>query len=122
MDGRASDEMQIFCGLWLFCSAEWFVHWLRSFPLGIRLGLFPLWLRAPRFLGAACSSLCLLWQAARGGSCLGRGRSSSPQLGLLLVPSESALAQPLSSFSLVRSWCRFRFEPARLRLGSALVL
>jgi hypothetical protein len=37
------------------CSAI-LVHWQGRCTLGIRLGLFPLWLRAPKCLGATCSS------------------------------------------------------------------
>src|SRR3989338_7809917 len=83
---------------------------LRSFQLGMRHAhgvhprhpprTFPLWLLAPRCLGLAlllapphCGA------GARAPSCLGGGRNPPPSFGLLLVPSESALAQPLSSFS-----------------------
>ena len=41
-------------------------------------GLFPLWLRAPRFVCAACSSHSALLSGARGGSCLVGGRNPPP--------------------------------------------
>jgi len=102
-------------------------------PSDIRPRAFPLWLLAPRLLGAvlflafpACSRVLghrLL---------LGRGRNPLPSFGLLLavsvgicsiyrfflflesatsflMPSESALAQPLSTFSFLSLVCRFRF-------------
>src|SRR3989344_7580150 len=95
---------------------------------------FPLGLLAPRCLGAVlllasapCSAL------ARAPLHLGGERNPPPSFGLLLavvglrfrcrtdyvvrrahivrlnVPSESALAQPPSSFSIVRAWWRFRY-------------
>jgi len=49
--------------------------------LGIRLGLFPLWLRAPRCLGAP-----LLFASLKGGASVwGRKRFSPPASGLLLA-------------------------------------
>ena len=65
------------------------VHCYGRFTLGIRLGLFPLWLRAPRFVCAALSSHSALLSGARGGSCLGRGRNPLPSSGFILVPSDS---------------------------------
>jgi len=103
---------------------------------------FPLGLLAPRLLG--CPAFPRLYPRARGrrgqDSCLGRGRNPLPSVGLLLadvswsiqcfilfhyyflflppfnVPSESALAQPLSSFSnllLVVSLSLLNFRIAR---------
>jgi len=100
-------------------------HPPRAFPLGL---LAPRCLCAVLFLASApCSAL------ARAPLHLGGGRVPPPSVGLLLavvcesiqcfsvdsglrtslpslcVPSESALAQPPSSFSRVRVWCRFRY-------------
>jgi hypothetical protein len=63
-------------------------------------GLFPLWLRAPRFISAALSSHSLP-VGRELGAALVWGKESFPQLLLILVPSDSVVAQPPSSFSLV---------------------
>ena len=56
---------------------------------------FPLGLLAPRCLGfLLILALPLCGAGARAGGCLGGGRNPPPSFGLLLVPSESALAQP----------------------------
>src|SRR3989344_1680936 len=64
-------------------------------------GLFPLWLRAPRFVCAALSSQSRLLATARGGSCLGEGRNPSPSSGSSSFLRSPPFAQPPSSFSLV---------------------
>ena len=58
-------------------------------PSASASGLFPLWLRAPRFVCAALSSHSALLSGARGGSRLGRGRNPLPSSGFILVPSDS---------------------------------
>jgi len=95
---------------------------------------FPLGLLAPRCLGAVLFlALPLCGAGARAPLRLGGGRVPPPSFGLLLavvnesiqcfsvgsglrmllpslfVPSESALAQPPSTFPIVLSWCRFRY-------------
>ena len=68
-------------------------------PSASASGLFPLWLRAPRFLGAALSSHSLLRSGARGGSCLGGGRNPPPSSGSSSSLRIPPFAQPPSSFS-----------------------
>jgi len=100
-------------------------HPPRAFSLGL---LAPRCLGALLFLASApCSAL------ARAPLHLGGERNPPPSVGLLLavvsgsiqcfsvdsglrvslpssfVPSESALAQPPSTFPIVLSWCRFRY-------------
>jgi len=71
---------------------------------------FPLGLLAPRCLGfLLILALPLCGAGARAGGCLGGRRNPPPSFGLLLVPSESALAQPPFSFSFLSLWCRFRY-------------
>src|SRR3989344_9420806 len=61
---------------------------------------FPLWLLAPRCLGLALFlALPHCGAGARAPVCLGGGRNPPPSFGLILVPSDSALAQPPFSFS-----------------------
>lgn len=57
-----------------------------------------------------------LWLGRR--PCLGEGRNPSPSFDLLLVPSESGLAQPPSSFSLLCLVASFISQ--YLRLAAAL--
>ena len=66
-------------------------------PSASASGLFPLWLRAPRFVCAACSSHSCVLAGARGGSCLGEGRSPSPSSS-----SASFLQRPSSHNPLPR--------------------
>ena len=91
-------------------------------PSASASGLFPLWLRAPRFL---CAPLFLAFPpcsaGARASLLFGGGKESLPQLLLILVPSDSVVAQPPPSFSFVRQWCRFRYEIPHCRRTSALV-
>src|ERR1700693_4280971 len=70
-------------------------------PSASASGLFPLWLRAPRFVCAALSSQSRLLATARGGSCLGEGRNPSPSSGSSSFLRSPPIAQPPSSFSLV---------------------
>jgi len=122
------------CETWCLCHCCLFAfmatgchprHPPRAFPLGL---LAPRCLGAVLFLASApCSAL------ARAPLHLGGERNPPPSVGLLLavvwgsiqcfsvdsglrvslpsfyVPSESALAQPPSSFSILLSWCRFRY-------------
>src|SRR3989344_8066074 len=78
------------CGLGLF---EPFrsVHCYGRFTLGIRLGLFPLGLRTPCSLVPPYPRTPSLRVGSSGRLLFGERKESSPQLGLLLVPSESAL-------------------------------
>ena len=69
-----------------------------------RFGAFP---RTPALRGG-CS----------GASCLGGGRNPPPSFGLLLVPSESALAQPPSSSVSLRLMASFFYQ--YLRFTAAL--
>ena len=89
-------------------------HPPRAFPLGL---LAPRCLCAVLFLASApCSAL------ARAPLHLGGERNPPPSFGLLLVPSESALAQPPSSFSyrlFVVSLSLLGFCIARLRRRSS---
>src|SRR3989344_7306525 len=80
----------ILCGLGLF---EPFrrVHCYGRFTLGIRLGLFPLGLRTPCSLVPPVPRQCAVLGAGSGRLLFGGRKESFPQLGLLLVPSESAL-------------------------------
>src|SRR3989338_10386072 len=80
----------ILCGLGLF---EPFrrVHCYGRFTLGIRLGLFPLGLRTPCSLVPTVPRQCAVLGAGSGRLLFGGRKESFPQLGLLLVPSESAL-------------------------------
>jgi hypothetical protein len=61
------------------------------FTLGIRLGLFPLGLRTPCSLVPPYPRTPSLRVGSSGRLLFGERKESSPQLGLLLVPSESAL-------------------------------
>lgn len=82
----------------------------RAFPLGL---LAPRCLCAPLILASApCSAL------ARASPLFGGRKESSPQLLLILVPSDSVVAQPPSSFSLLRLVASFVSQC--LRLGAAL--
>jgi hypothetical protein len=76
----------------------------------IRPRAFPLGLLAPRCL---CSRRFLAFppigRVLGAASRLGEESYPSPSFGLILVPSDSGLAQPPSSFSFVCSLCRFRF-------------
>ena len=78
------------CGLGLF---EPFrsVHCYGRFTLGIRLGLFPLGLRTPCSFVPPVPRQCAVLGAGSGRLLFGGRKASFPQLGLLLVPSESAL-------------------------------
>ena len=78
-------------------------------PSASASGLFPLWLRAPRFVCAALSSHSRLLARARGGSCLGEGGVPSPSSGSSSFLRSPPFAQPPSSISFVSGWCRFRF-------------
>ena len=69
----------------LVATVAWEIH-----PSASASGLFPLWLRTPKFLGAACSSHSRLRAGARGASCLGGGRNpppSSSSSSFLRIPS-----------------------------------
>ena len=84
-------------------------------------GLFPLWLRAPRFVCAALSSHSAL-SGLEAALVWGKEGILSPALGSsrsLQVPQSTT---PLLVFIFVFILCRFRFYTARLRRGSALVL
>src|SRR3989344_7024759 len=89
-------------------------------PSASASGLFPLWLRAPRFVCAALSSQSRLLATARGGSCLGEGRSPSPSSGSSSFLRSPPFAQPPSSFSLV--WVLVSlpllYRPTSLRVGA----
>ncbi len=78
------------CGLGLF---EPFrsVHCYGRFTLGIRLGLFPLGLRTPCSFVPPYPRTPSLRVGSSGRLLFGGRKESFPQLGLLLVPSESAL-------------------------------
>ena len=78
------------CGLGLF---EPFrsVHCYGRFTLGIRLGLFPLGLRTPCSFVPPVPRTPSLRVGSSGRLLFGGRKASFPQLGLLLVPSESAL-------------------------------
>ena len=67
------------------------VHCYGRFTLGIRLGLFPLGLRTPCSLVPPVPRQCAVLGAGSGRLLFGGRKESFPQLGLLLVPSESAL-------------------------------
>ncbi len=86
------------------------VQRLKGGTLGIRLGLFPLGLRAPRCLGvslflanAPCEAL------ARATHSLGRGRNPLPSASSARQGSPNRRHQPLSSFSSLIEWYRFRY-------------
>ena len=91
--GNANPHRSRFC----FCPlcgrpVAWEIH-----PSASASGLFPLWLRRPRFLGRAFSSQSRLLAAARGASCLGGGRNPPPSSS-----SSSFLRIPLSHNPLPR--------------------
>ena len=67
------------------------VHCYGRFTLGIRLGLFPLGLRTPCSLVPPYPRTPSLRVGSSGRLLFGGRKASFPQLGLLLVPSESAL-------------------------------
>jgi hypothetical protein len=67
------------------------VHCYGRFTLGIRLGLFPLGLRTPCSFVPPVPRQCAVLGAGSGRLLFGGRKASFPQLGLLLVPSESAL-------------------------------
>src|SRR3989344_1760818 len=68
------------------------VHWQRqSTPSASASGLFPLGLRTPCSLVPPYPRTPSLWVGSSGRLLFGERKESSPQLGLLLVPSESAL-------------------------------
>ena len=67
------------------------VHCYGKFTLGIRLGLFPLGLRTPCSFVPPVPRQCAVLGAGSGRLLFGGRKASFPQLGLLLVPSESAL-------------------------------
>src|SRR3989344_924412 len=67
------------------------VHCYGRFTLGIRLGLFPLGLRTPCSFVPPYPRTTSLRVGSSGRLLFGERKESSPQLGLLLVPSESAL-------------------------------
>ena len=106
--GGASDLFYYIC-----------VQWLKGGTLGIRLGLFPLGLRAPKYLGvslilanAPCRDAC------SGDTQFGEGKESSPQLRApprsgrteFTVPHSPYLS-PKESGSLV---CAFGNSPRRM--------
>ena len=63
-------------------------------------GLFPLWLRRPRFLCAPRFLASIACGLSGSGVALVWGKDASfPQLGFILVPSDSTLAQPPSSIA-----------------------
>ena len=78
------------CGLGLFEPLRC-VHCYGRFTLGIRLGLFPLGLRTPCSFVPPVPRHCAVLGAGSGRLLFGGRKASFPQLGLLLVPSESAL-------------------------------
>ena len=68
-------------------------------PSASASGLFPLWLRRPRFLCAAVSLALPLASGCSGAALVWGKDASFPQLGFILVPSDSTLAQPPSSIA-----------------------
>ena len=66
---------------------------------------FPLGLLAPRCLGLALLLAIARLRAGGSGAMLFGRRNRPPGFGLLLVPSESALAQPPSTFSFLSLVC-----------------
>jgi len=89
-------------------------------PSASASGLFPLWLRAPRFISAALSSHSALLSGARGGSCLGEGRSPSPSSVSSSFLRSPPFAQPPSSFSLVYVVVSLPllYRPTSVRVGA----
>ena len=69
-------------------------------PSASASGLFPLWLRRPRFLCAPRFLASIACGLSGSGVALVWGKDASfPQLGFILVPSDSTFAQPPSSFA-----------------------
>ena len=69
-------------------------------PSASASGLFPLWLRRPRFLCAPRFLASIACGLSGSGVALVWGKDASfPQLGFILVPSDSTLAQPPSSIA-----------------------
>src|SRR3989344_3350840 len=113
--------MQIHCARSVFCGAS--VTKVGA-PLGIRLGLLPLGLRAPRCLGSAPIAKRLKWEEmsrlAKRASLWGEEvilSPASPRLVLRFAPHSAErnrarptrLSQPHSSFSSQCLVCRFRY-------------
>jgi|GEM_PF-6209722 len=69
-------------------------------PSASASGLFPLWLRRPRLLCAPRFLASIACGLSGSGVALVWGKDASfPQLGFILVPSDSTLAQPPSSIA-----------------------
>ena len=103
-------EMQIPIGLVSVCIRFESSLTKEIHPSASASGLFPLWLRRPRFLCAPRFLASIACGLSGSGVALVWGKDASfPQLGFILVPSDSTLAQPPSSIAYVGVWYRFRF-------------
>ena len=75
-----SRSIQIPSGLWAVSNALNRPLTKRTHPSASASGLFPLWLRRPRFIGSRFSSHSRLWAGARSGLLFGGRKESFPQL------------------------------------------